>query len=510
MGYVIAVDIGTTSTKSVLFTETGKMLQRSAVDYPVLTPVPGAAEQEPEAIFSAVITTVQQVVASSKINPADILCLSFSAAMHSLIAVDSQGKLLTKSITWADNRSNKWATIVQEERQGKEIYLRTGTPIHPMSPLIKIIWLREEQPEIFAKAAKFISIKEYIFYQLFGQYVVDYSIASTTGLLNLKQLNWDREALELAKITETNLSRLVPTTYILQSLREEYALVMGIPAHIPTVIGAADGVLSNLGVGAIGPGIVAVTVGTSGAIRVVVDRPICDPQQRFFCYALTENYWVIGGAVNNGGIILRWIRDHLADAEVLTAKTLKQDPYDMLIAIAQTAPAGSEGLIFHPYLTGERSPIWDANARGSFFGLSLRHTKAHLVRSMLEGVVYNLYLVFQALEDFAGEIHSIRASGGFANSCLWRQILADVFNQPVSVPEIYESSSFGAAILGLYALKKITKLEQISQEIGLTYHHQPIAKNVAVYQKIIPLYSRILAKFQEEYAQISQLQKEIQ
>lgn len=508
MGYVIAVDIGTTSTKSVLFTETGKMLQRIAVDYPLLTPIPGAAEQEPETIFSAVTTTVQQVIETSKINPVEILCLSFSSAMHSLIAVDNQGKLLTKSITWADNRSAKWAEIVQKEKQGKEIYLRTGTPIHPMSPLIKIIWLREEHPEVFAKVAKFISIKEYIFYQLFGEYVIDYSIASTTGLFNLINLNWDREALELASITEHHLSRLVPTTYIFQSLREEYALVMGIPSHIPTVIGAADGVLSNLGVGAIGPGIVAVTIGTSGAIRVVVDRPTCDPQQRLFCYALTENYWVIGGAVNNGGIILRWIRDHLADAEVLTAKTLKQDPYNMLTAIAQTVPAGAEGLIFHPYLTGERSPIWNANARGSFIGLSLRHTKAHLVRSMLEGVVYNLYLVLQALEDFAGEINSIRASGGFANSYLWRQILADVFNQPVSVPDIYESSSFGAAILGLYAIKKITNLEQLSQEISLTYHHQPIAKNVTVYQKIIPVYSRILDNFQDVYSQIAELQKE--
>lgn len=508
MGYVIAVDIGTTSTKSVLFCETGTMLQRVSVDYPLLTPVPGAAEQEPETIFSAVITTVKQVIETNKINPAEILCLSFSSAMHSLIAVDNQGKLLTKSITWADNRSAKWAEIVQKEKQGKEIYLRTGTPIHPMSPLIKIIWLREEHPEIFAKVAKFISIKEYIFYQLFGEYVIDYSIASTTGLFNLINLNWDREALELASITEHHLSRLVPTTYIFQSLREEYALVMGIPSHIPTVIGAADGVLSNLGVGAITPGIVAVTIGTSGAIRVVVDRPTCDPQQRLFCYALTDNYWVIGGAVNNGGIILRWIRDNLADAEVLTAKTLKQDPYNMLTAIAQTVPAGAEGLIFHPYLTGERSPIWNANARGSFIGLSLRHTKAHLVRSMLEGVVYNLYLVLQALEDFAGEINSIRASGGFANSYLWRQILADVFNQPVSVPDIYESSSFGAAILGLYAMKKITSLEQLSQEISLTYHHQPITENVTVYQRIIPVYSRILENLQDVYSQIAELQKE--
>ncbi|WP_319419892.1 gluconokinase [Pleurocapsa sp. FMAR1] len=507
--YVIGVDIGTTSTKSVLYSDRGRLIEKHAVGYPLNAPTLGAAVQNPEQIFQAVVTTVKRIVENSGVNQSEILCLSFSAAMHSLIVVDGEGKPLTPILTWADNRSADWADKLKE-CGGHEIYTRTGTPIHPMSPLVKLMWLRESKPELWQQAAKFISIKEYIFWQLFREYIVDYSIASATGLFNFNSLTWDTQALDLAGIKASQLSQLVPTTHILRSLKTEYADEMGIAADTPVVVGANDGVLANLGVGAIAPGIATVTVGSSGAVRTTVRKPQTDPQQRLFCYPLTEDYWVIGGAVNNGGITLRWVRDHLADAEIDTAKLLKQDPYDMLTAIAQTIPAGSEGLIFHPYLSGERSPLWDANARGSFFGLALHHNKAHLIRSVLEGVVYNLYLVFQALESITGEVKTIKAAGGFARSPLWRQMLADVFNRQVSIPESYESSSLGAAILGLYAIGEIADLRESQLTNGEIHQHQPIASNVANYQKILPLYCRLLDSFKTEYAAIAQLQKDLQ
>ena len=504
--YVIGIDIGTTSTKTVLFTDRGEALQEHSVGYPLLSPVPGAAEQDPEEILLAVLITVKQVIQDSQIEPRSIRCLSFSAAMHSLIAVDAQGQRLTNIITWADNRSVKWAEKIKQQG-GREIYRRTGTPIHPMSPFIKLVWLRHEHSELFNKAAKFISIKEYIFARLFQQYVVDHSIASATGLLNLRQLAWDREALAIAGITEEQLSQLVPTTRVLQPMQTDYAQRMGIPAETPVVIGASDGVLANLGVGAIAPGVVAVTVGTSGAVRAVVDRPVSDPQERLFCYALTENRWVIGGAVNNGGIALRWVRDQLTDTEVRAAQRLGKDPYELITMLAATVPPGSEGLIFHPYLLGERSPLWNADARGSFFGLNLNHTKAHLVRAVLEGIVYNLSLVLEALEDFIGPAKRIQASGGFARSNLWRQMMADVFNQEVIVPAS-QSSALGAAVLGLYALQVISSLD-VSAIIGETDRHQPIIENVEIYQKILPIYRSLLEKFLPEYERIAQLQLEL-
>lgn len=507
--YVIGIDIGTTSTKAVLFTGKGDTVFRYAVGYPLYAPTQGAAEQDPEEIFSAVMATVRKVMTVSQIEPTQLIGLSFSAAMHSLIAVDVQGKLLSQSITWADNRSAKWAKKIKREQHGHEIYLRTGTPIHPMSPFVKLIWLRNEHPEIFEQAAKFISIKEYVFYRFFQQYIVDYSIASATGLLHLKTLDWDSEALEMAGITTAQLSQLVPTTHIVQPMQANLAQSMGILADTPTVIGANDGVLSNLGVGAIQPGMLAVTVGTSGAVRAMVDRPITDPQERLFCYALSENHWVVGGAVNNGGIALRWVRDQLTDTEVRAAQRLGKDPYDLITMLAETVPPGAAGLIFHPYLMGERSPIWDANARGSFFGLSLNHSKAHLVRAVLEGIVFNLCLVLQALEEFIGKAERIQATGGFARSPVWRQMMADIFNQDVIVPEQYESSCLGAAVLGLYALNEISSLNLVSQMVGETYRHQPIAAHVATYKKILPVYTRLLKTFQNEYESLAKLQEEL-
>ncbi len=505
---VIGVDIGTTSTKSILFDLAGNAIEQYTVGYPLNTPIKGAAVQDPDEIFQAVVETVKQVVNRSQVKQSDLLCLSFSAAMHSLIVVDDRGKPLTPSLTWADNRSAKYADKLKQEYSGHQIYARTGTPIHPMSPLVKLMWLREENAELWQQAAKFISIKEYVFWQLFQEYVVDYSIASATGLFNFYELDWDKEALSILGIKSSQLSQLVPTTHILRSMQPEYAKEMGIAVDTPVVIGANDGVLSNLGLGAIAPGTVAITMGTSGAVRTTLRKPQIDSQGLLFCYALTEDYWVVGGAVNNGGIVLRWLKERLADVEVNTAKLLQQDPYDILTAIANTIPAGSEGLIFHPYLTGERSPLWDANARGSFFGLGLHHNKAHLIRAVLEGVVYNLYSVFQAVEGIAGNVKTISAAGGFARSSLWCQMLADVCDREISIPESYESSCLGAAILGQYALGEISDLSQLRLTNNSSHQYKPIPTNVAKYQQILPIYSRLLDSFKNEYQAIAKFQQE--
>ncbi len=501
--YALALDIGTTSTKAVLFTEAATVVAQHSIEYPLYTPTISAAEQEPEEIWTAVTTSVNLLIKTSKIEPSQLLFLSFSAAMHSLIAIGKNGQLLTRSITWADNRSAKWATQLKQTQKAHALYHRTGTPIHAMSPLVKLIWLRNEQPQIFKQAAKFISIKEYIFYRLFQDYLVDYSIASATGLMNLKELTWDQEALEIAGITEQHLSRLVPTTHVVEKISEASAQELGISANTPIVMGASDGVLSNLSVAAISPGSVAVTVGTSAAVRTVVDQPWTDPQERLFCYALTENLWVIGGALNNGGIVFRWVRDQFGDTQ-----QIEQDSYELLTQLAQNVAPGSNGLIFHPYLAGERAPIWDANATGSFVGLTLRHTKAHLIRAVLEGIAFNLNLVLEALQDCIGQPKSIHVSGGLAKSHLFRQILADVFAQEITVPVSYESSCLGALVLGLYALEKIPSLKVVSQMLGNSDQLQPIQENVETYQKIMPLYTRLLKHLQTEYINIAQLQDE--
>ena len=366
--HVIGVDIGTTATKAVVFDLRGRVVAHRNVGYPLHTPTPATAEQDPDEIHRAVIAAIRDAVLAARLAPNDVACIAFSAAMHSVIAVGADGAALTRSITWADNRAARWAVRIRAERDGMAIYRRTGTPIHPMSPLVKLAWLHDEQPKICAAAARFVGIKEYVLHRLFGRYVVDHSIASATGLLNLEKLDWDEGALEVAGVSRDRLSTLVPTTYSLEGLDKRSAAELGIDAATPFIVGANDGSLSNVGVNAIQPGDVAVTIGTSGAMRTVVDRPVTDPEGRTFCYALTDRHWVIGGPVNNGGIIFRWVRDEFAASECETAKRLGIDPYDVLTRIAERVPPGSEGLIFHPYLTGERAPMWNPDLRGSFFG----------------------------------------------------------------------------------------------------------------------------------------------
>lgn len=507
--YMIGIDIGTTSTKSVLFTEDGRIAAKADEGYPLHTPSPSAAEQDPEAIFRAVVHTVRQAMDRGGAEPDQVLFVSFSSAMHSVIAVDASGKPLTRCITWGDNRCAAWSERLKRELGGLSVYRRTGTPIHPMSPLPKLMWLRDEHPELFRTGHKFISIKEYVLAKLYGEYVIDYSIASATGMMNLEELDWDGEALALAGVTRDQLSRLVPTTCVLTGLNPEYAGEMGLSAATPGVVGASDGALSNLGVDAIKPGVVAATIGTSGAIRTVVDRPVTDPQGRTFCYALTERHWVVGGAVNNGGMLFRWARDALAAAEAEKAAAQGVDPYEWLMRLVEkTTSPGADGLLFHPYLTGERAPLWNADARGSFFGLTLRHKNEHMIRAVLEGVIFNLYTVLLAMEEqLGGRPGKIHATGGFARSPLWRQMMADIFDLEVVVPESFESACLGAAVLGLYAIGRTDRLEIVSDMVGATVSHRPVPEHAQVYRELLPIYISISRKLEAEYEAIARFQQ---
>ncbi|WP_209862683.1 gluconokinase [Paenibacillus shirakamiensis] len=504
---ILALDIGTTSLKAVLFGQKGTVIVSQSVGYPLSQPKPDWAEQDPELIFQSIVKAVQQVLSTKEAASYQVKAIGFSSAMHSLISMDAEGNLLTPSIVWTDNRSVAQAEKLKEELGGHEIYLRTGTPIHPMSPLSKILWMREQAPALFHKTAMFIGIKEFVLHRLFGTYVSDYSIASATGLLRLDTLDWDEDVLSLLQITREQLPALVPTTHILKGMEPAVAEQMGLSADIPVVIGASDGVLANLGVGATGPGEVAITIGTSGAIRMVTDHPLTDPQGRTFCYALTDQQWVVGGPTNNGGIMLRWLRDQFASPEIEVAKKLGMDPYDLMINYAERVPAGSEGLLFLPFLSGERAPYWNANARGLFFGISLRHQREHFIRAVLEGVVLSIFSVGVALRDIAGPATEIIASGGFAKSAVWRQILCDVMGKELLVPEVADASALGAAVMALYAIGDLDSLDEVKSWVRITHRHKPNLKNSEVYLQLYDMYERIYSKLKDEFDIMAEFQR---
>ncbi|WP_042163407.1 gluconokinase [Paenibacillus gorillae] len=492
---VLAIDIGTTSTKTLAVDADGNIHGSHSIGYPLHTPSPGYAEQDPDVIYEAVLDGVAAVMKNGGWTAADIRCVAFSSANHSLILVDGEGAPLTPSITWADQRSAVQAERLLSDGTGLAVYSRTGTPIHPMSPLVKLIWMREERPELFHAAQHFIGIKEYVLNKLFGVIVMDYSLASATGMFNLKTLSWDAEALQLAGIREEQLPQLVPTTKRLEGLLGEPSKRMGLDANTPFIVGAQDGVLANLGIGAVEEGVMAVTIGTSGAVRTAVQRPTFDPEGRLFCYALTKSHWIVGGPSNNGAIVAQWISDRLYPGK----------PLEEVLPLAAASPAGANGLLFLPLLSGERAPFWDAQAKGVMFGLTLAHTETDMLRAALEGVMFQIAAIISLMKQAGEKPKEIRASGGFARSALWCQMLADMLGVPVSVPDSVESSGLGAAQLGLYALEDCSgPLLRWSQLKGTRY--EPDLSNYEKYEALLPFYLNLYDRLKEPMRDIAKLQ----
>jgi gluconokinase len=496
---IIGMDIGTTSTKAVAFDLEGNMLFHHSIEYPIISIDPEHAEQDPEVVFKAVLDSLRLVVRQLEVGDYRLQGISFSSAMHSLIAMNAQGRPLTNCIIWADTRSKAYASSLKSSAKGHAIYLHTGTPLHPMSPLPKLCWLREHEPLVFKSAAKFIGIKEYVFFRLFGEYKVDYSIASATGLFNIFSLGWYPHSLEFAGITEAQLSEPVPATHIFSSLKPEYAVLLDVPPTTPFVIGASDGCLANLGSNAVRPGDAVVTIGTSGAVRVTAGEPATDRQERIFSYILTPDRFVLGGAVNNGGIVLRWFRDNFYKTETAIAQQEHIDPYELLNEKAATVPAGSNGLLFLPYLLGERSPIWDASARACFFGVQFNHTREHFLRALMEGVIFGVYSVGRALEQTVGPVSTIYANGGFARSELWVQMLADVFNKEVHITDTPEGSAFGAAIMGMHAIGLLDELEDAAGLIKVSRTFEPDPQTHTRYMQNYTLFEELYPRLKDTF-----------
>ncbi|GCD09928.1 gluconokinase [Clostridium tagluense] len=507
MEYLIGLDIGTSSTKAIAFDLLGNVISKCNIGYPILNPKSSWSEQDPGEMFEAVINSIKSVASENTKKGNKLLGVSFSSAMHGIMAVNENGDKLTDCIIWADTRSVEYSERIKNSKIGHEIYMRTGTPIHPMSPLCKLAWMKDNMELIFKKTYKFISIKEYVFFKLFRKYVVDYSIASATGLFDIYDFQWNKNSLQVAGISEDKLSTPVSPTQVFKGLDKKYADLMGIDIETPFIIGGSDGCLANLGANAIKPGDAAVTIGTSGAIRIIADKPKNDESERIFSYILTENRFVLGGPVNNGGIIFRWFRDNFSQLEVTRAETLGIDTYELLTKEASKVPARSNGLIFLPYLLGERAPHWDANSKGVFFGINITHKREHFLRALLEGVIFGVYSVGKALEETTGNIDTIYATGGFVRSELWVQMLADVFNKKVVIAESYESSCLGAVVLGMKAIGLIDNIEQVEKLVPISKTFKPDIKNHEVYMKTFEIYERLYIKLKDEFVSISLLQK---
>lgn len=491
MAYIIGIDIGTGSTKAVALNNTGEIIHSTQASYPTLHPEPTYSEQAPELIWQAFAKCVARTADFLKEQPAGIV---LSSAMHSLIPVDETGSPLMNMITWADNRSATIATRIKESPAGRSIYEETGTPIHAMAPLSKIIWIRENEPELFKRVFKFISIKEFIWFKLFNEYETDHSIASATGLFNILDLQWNTRSLELCGIGPQHLGKPVPADHVGKDMASTTAATLKITPDTPVFIGASDGCMANVGSFAIDPGVAALTIGTSGAIRVANSKPTFNIKAMTFNYCLFDDLFISGGPINNGGIALKWYAESF-----LKTKLSSPADYDALLNVIKKIPPGSNGLIFLPFLLGERAPIWDSNSSGLFFGIRNFHTQEHFTKAVVEGISMALYSIGRAMEDSGLTIDRIHVSGGFVHSEIWLQILADIFNKSIYLIHQEDASALGAAYLGLKSLGLIESYAQLKPA-----HHEsftPDPSNHQIYKKTFSIYGRLYAKLKDEMAE---------
>jgi gluconokinase len=501
---IAGVDIGTSSAKALVVDPDGRIVASASRDYPLYRSVERQAEQDADQVLEAVMQSLRTAVRNARRADFLVGAISVSAAMHSLIAIDFEGRPMTSSITWADNRAADQAARLRSSKEGRAIYQRTGTPLHAMSPLAKLLWFRDEEPELFGAVDRWVSIKEFVLLGMTGELVVDHSIASASGLFSLRALDWDQEVLDLIGITPTMLPELVPTTHVVERLLPDAASYLRLPRKCPVVVGASDGALANIGVGAVRPGALVCSIGTSGAVRATTDRPSTDDAGRLFCYVLGEGRWIVGGPINNGGSALTWARaalfPELADAD---------DAFAVLDDAAAAVPAGAGGLVFLPYLLGERAPQWDPAARAVFFGLSSHHERSHMLRAVLEGVAMQLNSVLTLVEEtMATGVEDVRATGGFARMSSWRRILASVFGRGIRFPSSHESSAWGAAALGMLALNRIESLDWVEDHVEFEETCDPDPTDAATYARMSDLFGALYGRLKPAFEELAAVQME--
>jgi len=502
MEYYIGLDLGTSRCKAVALSTGGEILAKASAPYGLSKPHPGWVEQDPAQVWQSARSCLKQLMEQRP--GARATGLGLSGAMHSFFPVDSQGQPLSAAMTWADSRAQSQAETLRRNPQAGAWMQRSGCPLQPQYFPARLIWWRERQPEIFQHAAYFVGLKDWILYRLSGVWVMDLGMASTTGLLDIHNLQWDAQALDLAGVSSQRLPALAAPSQKVANLKPEVARQLGLPAELPLIAGSDDGGLANLGSGATQAQQVIISVGTSGAVRVITDQPAPDPSGKTWCYYLEDSTWYAGGAINNGGLALQWVKQRFysnqQDSQV----------YAQIMQEVAKVPPGAGGVMLLPYFFGERSPIWDAGLRATFTGLSLTTGRSQIARAALEAVAFTLADVWQALNLPQPSDKPAHLTGGITHSEYWVQILADVLGVPLRASRRADASATGAAILAALALGNGTQaLSTIfSNGIGnkfpklLETHQapvQPSRERYAIYRELHRKFVRLRQRLAEDH-----------
>lgn len=501
--YILAHDIGTSGNKSVLYGIDGCLYASSFYEYKTYYLANNWVEQDPEDWWKAVCISTKDLIEKAGISKKDILCVCFSAQMMGCLPVDGRGNPLRKAIIWADSRSAEQSRLIENAIGMTQVYKITGHRVSASYSAAKILWLKYNQPDIFSKTYKFLQAKDFIVHKLTNEFVTDFSDASGTNLLDLKKREWSNEILDGIGLNEGLLPVLCASTDVVGKVTRTAAGEIELLEGTPVVIGGGDGSCAAVGAGVVEKGSAYNVMGSSSWIAVAVEEPIFDPKMRTFNWVhLDKNLFSPCGTMQSAGYSYRWLKEILYDLEVLQAKQQNVDIYEIIEKKIEAAKPGSENLLFLPYLLGERSPKWNPDAKGAFVGLKISTTQENMFRSVLEGVAFNLKIILDVFSSIVS-IDDVIITGGGVKSKVWRQILADIWQKPVLVPQfLEESTSIGAAICGGVGIgvfedfKVAKKFNKIVDEVKPRDEFKEMYNNLyeifnETYKALVPIYSSL-------------------
>lgn len=448
MTFLLGIDVGTSGSKAVLIDADGVVRASVTHEYPLSHPKPLWAEQDPEHWWQATIQSIRDVMTKAGATADQIAALGLTGQMHGMVMLDREGNVLRPAILWNDQRTGPQCAAITEKVGAREILELTGNPVLPGFTAPKILWVKENEPDVYRLTAKVLLPKDYIRYRLTGDFFSDVSDASGTALFDVGRRQWSDAMIGAFDVPRAWLPEVTESPVPSAKISGDAAKLTGLRAGMPVVAGGGDQAAGAVGTGIVEEGIVSTTLGTSGVVFAASNRYRVEPEGKLhaFCHAVPGQWHLMGVMLSAAGSF-RWYRDTLCQAEVKTAAETGRDPYDLLTEAAAKVPPGCEGLLFLPYLTGERTPHPDPHARGSFFGLTLRHGCNHLTRSVLEGVTYGLRDSLELMRGLGIDVSQMRASGGGAKSRFWRQMLADVFRTEIVTVNAEEGAAYGAALL---------------------------------------------------------------
>ncbi|MDO5553511.1 MAG: xylulokinase [Planctomycetia bacterium] len=508
MSLFLGIDIGTSGTKTLVINEEGRILASATAGYPCHVPQPLWSEQDPEDWWSAVVATVRAVMFKGKFQPGDVRAIGLSGQMHGSVFLDKSDRVLRRAILWNDQRTASECGEIETLAGGREKLIgMVSNPAMTGFTAPKILWLRNHEPDLYEKTAKILLPKDEIRRRLIGDYVSEVSDASGTLLLDVANRCWSKPLLTALSLDESVLPRLVESEDVTGSLTESAAAALGLTTNCLVVGGAGDCAAGALGNGIVRQGILSTSIGTSGVVFVHSDEVKTDSGGRVhtFCHAVRGKWHMMGVTLASGGS-LAWFRNALCESLVEKAKQERVDVYELLTREAAGTRVGSDGLFFLPYLSGERTPHADPFARGAFIGLTLAHTRGHLVRAIMEGVTYSLRDSLEIFRSLAVPVSEIRASGGGARSPFWRQMQADVFDTPVVTTNSEEGAAYGVALLAGVGGGAWSRIEEACDAcVSVVSTTEATKAAAAEYDRAFPEYRQLYLSLRDDFRRIAEL-----